>query len=87
MKYHITITNNETGETLVDQDTGCIIGACDDRTTCGTRVVSYGACTKLECIATVVGALEAGERHLRKMPRKDQRFLRKLAREEARKNA
>lgn len=29
MKFHITITDNETGETLKDRDACCIIGACN----------------------------------------------------------
>lgn len=29
MKYHITITNNETGENLLDLDTDCVLLAAD----------------------------------------------------------
>ncbi|MBE5760009.1 MAG: hypothetical protein E7332_08325, partial [Clostridiales bacterium] len=28
-KFHITLTDNETGETLIDSDTSAIIGAFD----------------------------------------------------------
>lgn len=41
-RFHITITNNETRETLVDTDSGAIVAAIDEGE--GTRAVQFTHC-------------------------------------------
>lgn len=82
MKFHITITNNVTGDVLVDQDTSAIIGSCD----CpgdSTRCLTFTSCDDIELLATITGALEVVEIQLKKLPKKLQSFVRKLAKKEA----
>jgi hypothetical protein len=57
MPFHITITNNETGETLHDRDVYAIIGAFkeENRTGC----VALTECNAFEIAATIDGALDA----------------------------
>jgi hypothetical protein len=85
MKYHITITDNETGEVLVDQDTVAIIGACDAGE--ATRGLVLHKCNKAEKMATACEAMQMVEQVLRKEPKKFQRFARKLVRKAVRENA
>ena len=51
MKFHITITNNETNEIMADHDTDAIIGAFrrDD----GVQGVAAVCCNPLELASTV----------------------------------
>lgn len=51
MKFHITITNNETNEIIADHDTDAIIGAFrrDD----GVQGVAAVCCNPLELVTTV----------------------------------
>lgn len=51
MKFHITITNNETNEIMADHDTDAIIGAFrrDD----GVQSVAAVCCNPLELATTV----------------------------------
>ena len=56
-KFHITIKNNETEETIIDIDTSAIIGSVDDGES--TRVLCFTDCDGLSLAATCVGALEA----------------------------
>jgi hypothetical protein len=85
MKFHITIINNETGKTLVDQDTGCIIGACDAGE--GTRCMSFAGCAFREKLTTAAGALDMAEATLREAPKPIQRALRKVVKKGAREDA
>ena len=89
MKYHITITDNETGETRVDQDTCCIIVACDNGPK--TRAGAFTDCNSIDLASTVAGALGIAYHLLKQLPRslrrKTKKLAREAAREEARKNA
>lgn len=78
MKLHITITDNETGETIVDQDTRCIIGAYDCDSVTASFIITR--CTKAEKVATACGALKAAVLTIRQEPKKVQRLARKLVR-------
>lgn len=80
-KFHITITENETGETKVDQDTDCIIGSIDD-VGGGTQSFSYVDCYGVALIATVIGAAVEIERDIHRMSPDDQRIVRKLIKQE-----
>lgn len=85
MKYHITITDNESGEIHVDQDTNCIIGACDAGE--GTRCMTFSECSNRDKLATVAGALEQVERALQAVPKKLQKAIREMVEKEAREDA
>ena len=52
-KFHLTVTNNETGETLCDINTGVIIGAADGGE--GTHSFSFVAGEIFKIVATIVG--------------------------------
>ena len=57
-QWHLTITNNETGEVLRDLDTCAIIGACDvDENT--TACLSLLAGSALDVFATLETAEDA----------------------------
>jgi hypothetical protein len=54
--WHITVTNNETGEAIVDQDTDALLASID----CGegTRVLHLTNCHIIAHVATIVGMVE-----------------------------
>lgn len=54
-KYHITITDNETGKTCLDQDTAVIIGAVDAGEP-GVRALALCNCNDEELYATLAVA-------------------------------
>lgn len=55
--FHLVITDNETGETLHDDDTDCIIGAANQKesTVC---IGTCRDCTVADIIETIIGAEE-----------------------------
>lgn len=57
MKFHITITDNETGETLKDCDACCIIGACNEGE--HTAVLAALHCTATDLANAIDGTEEA----------------------------
>jgi hypothetical protein len=59
MNYHITITNNETGETLLDRNTDCIILAVDtEKKTSGALLCNCDPLTVATTIRVVKRAIE-----------------------------
>lgn len=56
-KFHITITENETGTTKLDIDTDAIIAGIDENE--GTRVVHATHCPVTAHAAAIAGVLEA----------------------------
>lgn len=70
-EYHITITNNRTGEKIVDDDTNCICGGyaiSDERST----TIGFSKCNIVE----LVGAVKSAKKAIGKMT--DDNFLAKL---------
>lgn len=66
-KYHITVTDNETGETFIDCDTSAIIGAFDkDENDTGSLFAL--ACTGDVTACTIAGTLETLQRVRKKQP-------------------
>ena len=55
--FHITITNNETGETLHDADVCAIVGAFNEGER--TAVVGLTMCNALDIAETINGAKDA----------------------------
>ena len=53
-KFHITITNNETGETLHDLDTKAIVGAILDDD--GTFQIAFNKCNVNDMLNVIDGA-------------------------------
>ena len=62
-KFHITITNNETGETLHDLDTKAIVGAILDDD--GTFSVAFNKCDVVDML-NVIDGVERTLKHLYK---------------------
>ena len=54
MKYHITITNNETGEIVHDYDTSAVIGGISLKE--GVAAIGLTACPSLVTALTIDGA-------------------------------
>lgn len=78
-KFHLTITNNITGEIEKELDTDAIIGAADDGA--GTCVICVTGCKLVELAATCAGALKAVDHAMKDMPkplRKQVEKIRKL---------
>ena len=76
-KFHITITDNETGEVLVDQDTSAIIGALDNDES--TRNIAYTCCNTIDLAATAAGAKQAANKSARELPWCLRRKIEKLS--------
>lgn len=55
-KLHITVTDNETGETIVDSDTNAIIGALDQGDE-GTGAMLFTSCNVIDLAATADAAI------------------------------
>lgn len=66
-KFHITITDNETGETLVNLDTCAIIGAMDEGDL-GTSMIDYEECNSICLAATITGAQVVANRAMKDLP-------------------
>lgn len=81
--FHITITNKRTGETIVDRDTCCIIGATDAGEGTGIMVLCHSGAK--DRLATIAGALEAANGTLQREPKKAQRLIRKAVKAELKK--
>lgn len=64
-KFHITITDNETGETIVDQDTKAIIGAFDSDED-STAGMGFTHCNATELLATATGAKKVANKLMNK---------------------
>lgn len=64
-KFHITITDNETGETIVDQDTKAIIGAIDGSEDV-TSAMGFTHCNVIELLATATAAKKTADKLLNK---------------------
>jgi hypothetical protein len=79
-KYHIIITNNETGQVLADTDTDAIIGAFTEGE--GTRSVCYTNCDMAELAAMLTGALQITNKHMADLPRWLQRMIKKTSKKD-----
>jgi hypothetical protein len=66
LKYHVKITDNETGEVLNHLDTNCIIGAFGNEI--GALEISVFDCKMISILATVEAALKAVERTCKSDP-------------------
>lgn len=62
MKFHITIKDNETGETLRDLDTKAIIGGALNEE--GAESIIIASCNNIE-LAKTIHAAEAGTKHVK----------------------
>lgn len=60
LRFHVKITDNETGEIINDLDTNCIVGAFGSEI--GALEVSDIDCKAITIVATVHAALKAVER-------------------------
>lgn len=54
--FHITITDNELGETIADMDTDCILGAFDGGEDGSTHSMCFTHCTGLDILSTMTAA-------------------------------
>ena len=75
-KFHLTITNNETGEIERELDTNAIIGSADDGD--GTAIFCYTRCGLVELAATCAGALDAADHGMKDMPKPLLRKIKKI---------
>lgn len=66
-KFHIEITNNETGETLTSLDTCAIIGAIDAGGP-NTKIIGLIDCNSVCLAATVAGAQRVVNQIIKKLP-------------------
>ena len=62
MSFHITLKNNETGETLRDLDTKAFIGGALKEE--GAESIIIAACNNVE-LAKTIHAAEAGTKHVK----------------------
>ena len=67
-KFHITITNNETGEVVHDMDTGAIIGAIGGAEDEGAYSIGLTACNLMDLATAVASAKKAVDILLEKNP-------------------
>lgn len=79
MSFHVTITNNETGNVLNDFDTKAIIGGYDmgDEGTCSFCRCS---CPGVDAAATVLATMEAAHETKKRMPKPLRRAVNKSLR-------
>lgn len=77
--YHLTITDNATGEIMREIDTDAIIGAADDGD--GTAIFCITRCGLVELAATCTGALKAAEDAMEDIPKRLRKYIKKLAKE------
>ena len=59
-RFHITVTDLSTNETLVDQDTSAIIGAID-AVGGGTDEMVFTYCNGVELVSTLLGVKHAAD--------------------------
>ena len=74
MKFHITITNNETREILADTDTDCIVGAYAAEG--GASSIGHTACNGGTLLGTISSAEHAIDRICENSP--ELKMLREL---------
>ena len=79
-KFHLTITNNITGEIEKELDTNAIIGAVDDGD--GTCVICKTGCGPIALAATCAGALRAADYGMEDMPKPLLRMIKKIRKSE-----
>ena len=60
LKYHIEITDNETGKVLEDSDCSCLIGSFGNSQ--GAAEVAVYSCGLIDIVATVTSALKSIEK-------------------------
>jgi hypothetical protein len=63
MKFHITITDKETGKAIYDEDTNAVIGGC--KTEGGSQSIVVAACGDFD-LSIAVGAAENAARTIKK---------------------
>lgn len=78
-KFQIIIKNCETGETVVDVNTGAIIGAIDEGE--GTRCLCLSACNGRDLAATAAGALQSANQAMADMPKPLAKLTKKIGNE------
>ena len=78
MTFHITITNNETGETLADLDSCAIIGAIDVEEK-GTREIAMFDCNGIVLAATAADAIVNAREAIEDMPKAHRRKIERVA--------
>lgn len=83
-KFQITIKNLETGETVVDVNTGAIIGAIDEGE--GTRCLCLTACNSRDLAATAAGALQSANEAMADMPKPLAKLTKKIGNRKANKS-
>lgn len=66
LRYHVKITDNETGEVTEDFDSNCIVGAFGHDT--GAIELSIFDCNMISILVTVEAALKAVERTCKSDP-------------------
>lgn len=66
-KFHLVITDNETGETHIDCDTKCIIGAFEDGNRSGSLAIA--ACNAIELAGSISAARGVIKRVLSEKPK------------------
>lgn len=76
--FHITITDNELGETIADMDTDCIIGAFDPGDD-STRSMCFTNCTGLDLLATMTAAQRVINGLKKNVPEPLLRYMDRLA--------
>lgn len=77
-KYHITITDNETGATKVDLNTDALIAAIDE-TAGGTHAVCYTDCGPAELAAALATVMQLANSCLPDLPRPIRRKVKQLS--------
>lgn len=83
MKFHITITDNETGETIISEDAVAIICAAgNDKGQVSEIVQAY--CSTAPLLATAAAAITAARRAVEDKPRKHRRKVERVAKKVAR---
>lgn len=65
-KFHLTITDNETGETKCDLDTSAIVTAFDEGT--HTRYILMANCSIYDTASVIDCAMDGVKRDLKKDP-------------------
>lgn len=83
-KFHITITNNETAETLVDRDTSVIVGAMDEGE--GTRTVCFTCCGATELAAVLASVMQVANMKMADLPKPYRRITKKLGKQKFNEN-
>lgn len=77
-KYHITITNNETGEIGVDLNTNALIAAIDEPTG-GTRAICLAECSMATLAAALATVMQLANDRVAALPRPIRRKVKQLS--------